>query len=149
MKEIITYLAGNDFKECLKIAAWLCGILGITIDCTPWIKLNPVRWLFAQLGKLLNGNRFDEIQKEMSELKDEIKQNKREQDLTRIKDLRSRILSFASSIPKGEPELEEYEEIFDLDEEYVGLLAKYNMTNGRTTRAMSIIELSYNLVRNV
>lgn len=138
IKELLDALISN-FQSFV----FVCSLFGVAIDCTPWIKFNPVRWTLAQFGKLLIGKRFDEMQKEMSELRNEVQLNRREQDLTRIKDLRSKILDFSNSLSKRERDLEEYEEIFDLDEEYIELLKKHDMTNGRTTRAISTISQSY------
>lgn len=123
---------------------WICSIFGIAIDVSPWIKFNPIRWCFSQIGKLLNGARFDEIKTEMHQLKEEVRQNRYEQDQSRIKDIRSRILDFSNSLNKRERDLEEFEEIFDLDEEYINLLNKYNEQNGRTSRAMGNIKHFYN-----
>ena len=36
-----------------KAIVWLAGI-GIVIDLTPGIKIQPVRWLIKQLGNLMN-----------------------------------------------------------------------------------------------
>jgi len=38
---------------CKKAIVWLAGI-GIVIDLTPGIKIQPVRWLIKQLGNLMN-----------------------------------------------------------------------------------------------
>ena len=143
MKDMITFLLELDMKETISHIIWLCGLFGIAIDINPWVKVNPVRWCFNQLGRMLNGARFDELKNNISQIQEEVKQNRLDQDKTRIKDIRSRILDFSNSLAKRERDIEEFEEIFDLDDEYIELLKRHEMKNGRTDRAMDNIRKYY------
>lgn len=140
MKEIlITYITTANLKEIMVDICWLLSLLGIAIDFTPWIKINPIRWCLGQLGKLLTG----ELSGKIDQLEEEVRQNRFDQDQNRIKDLRLRILDFSNSLAKRERDIEEFEEIFDADEEYLNLLKKYGLKNGRTDRAIRNIKKHY------
>lgn len=143
MRNVIEFLQELDMKEMIRQIIWICSLFGLAIDMTPWIKVNPVRWCFNQLGRMLNGARFDELKNDINQLQEEVKQNRFDQDKTRIKDIRSRILDFSNSLAKRERDIEEFDEIFDLDDEYIDLLKRYEMKNGRTDRAMKNIRKHY------
>lgn len=140
MSELLIFLSSINLSELFQNIIYICGILGIAIDLTPWVKINPIRWLFAQIGRLLNGERFDKLENEITQLKTDVKQNRYDQDMTRIKDIRKTILDFANSIPARMRDLDEIDEILELDKEYLDLLKKYHMDNGRTDRAMTKIQ---------
>lgn len=140
MNELLIFLSSINLSELFQNIIYICGILGIAIDLTPWVKINPIRWLFAQIGRLLNGERFDKLENEITQLKTDVKQNRYDQDMTRIKDIRKTILDFANSIPARMRDLDEIDEILELDKEYLDLLKKYRMNNGRTDRAMTKIQ---------
>lgn len=139
MNELLSFLSSIDISKLIQNLIYICGIFGIAIDITPWIKFNPIRWFFSQIGRLLNGERFDRLENEITQLKTEVKQNRYDQDQTRIKEIRKTILDFANSIPRRDRDMDEINEIFDLDQEYLILLKKYKMENGRTDRAMEKI----------
>ena len=90
-----------------------------------------------------------DISEQVLKLSNKVNENRKESDLTRIKEIRSRILDFANTLPKSERSIDELEEIFDLHDEYEILLEKYNQTNGRTTRAMEVVESYYDKLRGL
>lgn len=141
MQDIINFISSYDIIQILKDGLWIMGLFGIAIDATPNIKIRPIRWLLSKLGHLLNADLY----KRLDELEIKVDKNLYDQEQKRIKDIRSKILDFSNSLAKRERDIEEYEEIFDLDEEYIKLLGKYNMTNGRTTRAMQNIKRHYDI----
>ena len=61
-----------DVWEVLQtVIVWLAGI-GIVIDLTPGIKIQPVRWLIKQLGNLMNHDlktQLDQLQKDFTDHK--------------------------------------------------------------------------------
>lgn len=128
-----------DLRELLTTMIWLFSLFGVAVDFTPWIKFNPIRWCLRQLGTLLTGDLSEKI----DQLDSEVKRNRHDQDQNRIKDLRLRILDFSNSLSERERDIEEFEEIFDADDEYLGLLNKYSLKNGRTDRAMQNISNHY------
>jgi len=70
----------------------------------------------------------------------------RENDLRRIKDLKSEILAYARSLKRFESDnmeddfdADDYDHIFECFQGYEDLLLKYKMKNGKTLRAMGYI----------
>ena len=54
-----------------QVVVWLAGI-GIVVDLTPGIKIEPVRWLIKQLGNLMNHDmkeQLDQLQKDFMDHK--------------------------------------------------------------------------------
>lgn len=153
MKEIIlNYLSFVTLKDITTYIVLFLSVLGIGIDLNPKIKVNPIRWCLAQIGKMLNADvntRLDKMETNISNLSKTVGDDRYNQDQTRIKDIRSRILDFSNSLAKRERDLDEFEDIMDLDIEYVDLLKKYGMKNGRTTRAMENIRNHYDKLRGI
>lgn len=58
MEEILQFL--SKYWEILLV---ILGFFGIAIDCTPWIKINPVKAIFTYLGKAMNKDVIDRIDK--------------------------------------------------------------------------------------
>lgn len=126
-------------KENVSYMIMIFSIFGIAVDMTPWIKINPVRWCFRQIGRLLNGDLLTKI----DEMDKKIKATQEESDKRRIKDVRYKILDFSNSLSKRQRDKEEFEELMDLHIEYTKLIEKYAMENGRVDRAMKNIEYHY------
>ena len=103
--------------------------------------------LSKQLAEVIKHTK--DISEQVLMLSNKVNENRKESDLTRIKEIRSRILDFANSLPKRERSIDEIEEIFDLHDEYERLLEKYDQTNGRTTRAMEVVEIYYDKLRGL
>ena len=103
--------------------------------------------LSKQLAEVIKQTK--DISEQVLKLSNKVNENRKEADLTRIKEIRSRILDFANTLPKSERSIDELEEIFDLHDEYEVLLEKYNQTNGRTTRAMEVVETYYDRLRGL
>lgn len=136
-------------REAFEVIDWFCRKLGIE---TKWGRKNREQeeMLVKHEALLLNlPNQIEKLSQQLSELSLEVKSNREEADRTRIKEIRSKILDFANSIPKRERSIEEVEEIFDLDEEYLTLLEKYGEHNGRTTRAMEVVNQYYDKIRGL
>lgn len=67
MEAIQTLNPADVWEVVQKVIVWLAGI-GIVIDLTPGIKVQPVRWLIKQLGNLMNHNmkeQLDQLQKRL------------------------------------------------------------------------------------
>lgn len=65
MEAIQTLNPADVWEVVQKVIVWLAGI-GIVIDLTPGIKVQPVRWLIKQLGNLMNHDmkeQLDQLQK--------------------------------------------------------------------------------------
>lgn len=143
MEHIITYLSGITID--VKLVLTILALFGIAIDFTPIIKFNPIRYLLRQFGKLLNAELYERIDK----LEDKVEGNIYTQDQKRINQIRLAIWDFSSTLSSRQRDMEEYEEIFDMYDEYESLLKKYKGKNGRTTRAMENIRWHYDELRNI
>lgn len=82
---------------------------------------------------------IQEVSTALSEMRDET-------DQRLIKDLRTSILDFANSLERRERDIEEYENVFEMYEDYEKLLEKHGMVNGRTSRAMERIKSCYDKI---
>ncbi len=111
---------------------WLAG-LGIIIDLTPGIKLQPVRWLIKQLGNLLN----HDIKKQLETLQDDLTTHK-------VDSWRHEILSFANSCMNHEKHTkEEFDHIIEIHDDYEAYIKKNNIENGRVKADYAYIQKIY------
>ena len=60
MEAIQTLNPADVWEVVQKVIVWLAGI-GIVIDLTPGIKVQPVRWLIKQLGNLMNHDMREQL----------------------------------------------------------------------------------------
>ena len=108
MEAIQTLNPADVWEVAQKVIVWLAGI-GIVIDLTPGIKVQPVRWLIKQLGNLMNHDmkeQLDQLQKDFTDHK--------------VDSWRMEILEFQSScINHRRHTKEEFDHIIDI-------LAKYD-----------------------
>ena len=61
MEAIQTLNPADVWEVVQKVIVWLAGI-GIVIDLTPGIKVQPVRWLIKQLGNLMNHDMKEQLE---------------------------------------------------------------------------------------
>lgn len=111
---------------------WLAG-LGIIIDLTPGIKLQPVRWLIKQLGNLLN----HDIKKQLDTLQDDLMAHK-------VDSWRHEILSFANScMNRKRHTKEEFDHIIEVHDAYEAYIEKNHLENGRVKADYAYIQKIY------
>lgn len=111
---------------------WLAG-LGIIIDLTPGIKLQPVRWLIKQLGNLLN----HDIKKQLDTLQDDLTTHK-------VDSWRHEILTFANSCMNHEKHTkEEFDHVIEIHDDYEAYIKKNNIKNGRVKANYAYIQKIY------
>ena len=108
---------------------------GWVVEVVPVFKWNPITWILEWIGNRANHNLIDKLDRV-----------EKENDMRRIKDLKSEILAFSRSLKRFESDgiaedfdAEDFDHIFESYEEYEDLLTKYRMKNGKTTRAMENI----------
>lgn len=68
--------------------SWVIGILavlGIAIDITPFIKINPMRYILRQFGKLINGELYEKVD-EMGKRLDKAERDSRKYRMTSLRD---------------------------------------------------------------
>ena len=85
------------FRENLPDIIAALGALGIAIDLTPFIKVQPVRWIMIRLGRLLNKELYDKI----DDMQGELKEMQKDQADEKAKALRRSILGFATECRMG------------------------------------------------
>lgn len=130
-------------KQASELLSWFFGKTGIETKAMRKHKeaVNKLEKHDVMLDDL--NKKIDEINQKLSQLSDKIIDNEKVTDYRRMRELRRTILDFANGMSKRSYDREMCEEIFDLYEEYEGLLNKWQETNGRTTRAMDSITRYY------
>lgn len=56
MEQVILLI--SDYWQSILV---ILGFFGIAVDCTPWIKVNPVKAIFSYIGKAINKDVIDRI----------------------------------------------------------------------------------------
>ena len=110
------------------------GILGIGVERSTWIQINPYSALFEWIGRRINKETRDEL-KELSQkvdtLQEKFDNHIVETEEVRFKEIRAKILAFAQSLREGKKHtLKQFEDIFDLYAEYHVYMDKNNFENG-------------------
>lgn len=129
------------------------AIITSLVQISP-IKFNPITLLgklcqraFKWIGEAMTADimdRFDEVEKRFDTVEKDLTNVKDESDQRRISDIRWHIINFSDMLKTTEYEKEAYEHIFDdLHPEYLKLLEKHGLTNGKVDRAMHNILNSY------
>jgi hypothetical protein len=118
----------NVWEVVQTAIVWLAGI-GIVIDLTPGIKIQPVRWLIKQLGNLMNHDlkaQLDQLQKEFTDHK--------------IDSWRMEILEFSNScINHKRHTKEEFDHIIDVCTKYNEYIKEHKLSNGQVDVAHEYI----------
>lgn len=128
METIQTISPADVWEMAEKLLVWLAGI-GIVVDLTPGIKIQPVRWAIKQLGNLLN-----------SDLKEQLNALQKEFQDHKIDSWRLEILDFANScINHRRHTKEEFDHILDISAKYKKYIADNKLTNGQVDVAEEYI----------
>ena len=128
METIQTISPADVWEMVEKLIVWLAGI-GIVVDLTPGIKIQPVRWAIKQLGNLLNSD----LKKQLDVLQKEFQDHK-------IDSWRREILDFANScINHRRHTKEEFDHILDISAKYKKYIEDNKLTNGQVDVAEEYI----------
>lgn len=128
METIQTISPADVWEMAEKLLVWLAGI-GIVVDLTPGIKIQPVRWAIKQLGNLLNSD----LKKQLDVLQKEFQDHK-------IDSWRREILDFANScINHRRHTKEEFDHILDISAKYKKYIEDNKLTNGQVDVAEEYI----------
>ena len=99
------------------------------------IKFNPWKSLFAFIGRSLNRDLSKELNNIKGILKahsDYLKDIEMLVDMNEIKRIRAEIFAFADSCKTGVKHTDDaFLHIIDIHDDYINLLKKYDMSNGR------------------
>lgn len=123
-------------EKYIAVAVSAIGVISIFVEVSK-IKLNPWGMIFDFVGKALNRD----VKKELGSIKsilkahsDYLKDIEMLVDMNEIKRIRAEIFAFADSCKMGVKHTEDgFLHIIDIHDDYVELLEKYDMANGRLT----------------
>ena len=108
---------------------------GWVVEIVPVFKWNPITSALKWIGNKLNGD-----------LKAHLDAVEKENDMRRMRDLKSEILVYSRSLKRFDSDgmaddfdEEDHDRIFEVFQEYMNLINKYKLTNGKTIRAMTMI----------
>lgn len=107
--------------------------LGIVVDLTPGIKIQPVRWGIRYIGNLMNHDLTEKV-------------NKIEKDLQqhKIESWRNNILDFANScMNRRRHTKEEFDNFFDDYSDYEKYVKDNKLENGRVEMAYEYVSKIY------
>ena len=117
-------------------------LLGAFIQVSP-IKIYPLN-LIKKILKWIGNQLLVDMDKKLDIIEHKVDELETDFDKKRIKDLRFEILDFDNAITKRSYGRESYEHvIFDIHQEYMQLLKKYDEKNGKVDRAMKRINDDY------
>lgn len=112
----------------------ILGTLGVGIERSTWIKINPYSSLFEWIGKHVNKemkNELNQLAQKVDTLKADFDSHVVDSDKKEFKRIRSKILAFAKSLRNNERHtLKEFEDIFDLYADYHNYMIKNDFENG-------------------
>lgn len=118
MEAMQTFNPADVWDMVQKAIVWLAGI-GIVIDLTPGIKIQPVRWLIKQLGNLMN----HDLKEQLNQLENDFIEHK-------VDSWRTEILSFQSSCINHERHTkEEFDHVIDTLAKYDKYIKDHKLTN--------------------
>lgn len=124
--------------EIAGAVALLWAGLSTIIQISP-IKLNPWTSIGKAIGRAINGDVLDKLQKQdqaMVDIRDTVDDNE-------IDRIRWEILDFSNSCRQGKKHtLDEFVHIIELNEKYHKILERRDLTNGR-------IDLEYNYIVSI
>lgn len=116
------------------------AVLGIAVDLTPVIKIQPIRWLLKMLGRQLNKELVDEL----STVKERLDIEEKKLNAHIIGVQRHEILAFSNDCINHVPHTrEEFEHIIDIHDQYLNTVSADNIENGRVDLAFKIIEENF------
>ena len=131
--ETVQTISPADVWEAVKsLCMWLTGI-GIVVDLTPGIKIQPVRWLIKQLGNLLN----HDIKEQLTTLQADFEDHK-------VDSWRCEILDFANSCMNHRRHTkEEFDHVIDTCDKYKNYIELHKLKNGQVDVAEEYIKELY------
>ena len=125
-------------NEILKYGLEIMAILGITIEVIP-IKFSPLKWL----GNKINGD----IKKELTDMRKEIAEIKKEGDMRDIRTLRGRIANFGLLVKKDENldtlDKSQYIAYFKDRDKWVEYHKTYTNLNGELQATIEYVDDAY------
>ena len=123
-------------QELLQISREVLALLamvGIIIDLTPGIKLQPVRYVIKRIGALMN----HDIKEQLDKIEEDLQRHK-------VESWRHEILSFANEcMNRRKHTKEEFDNFFETHSEYEGYIKANKLENGRVDMAYKYVSSVY------
>lgn len=117
---------------CRTALAWLAAV-GIVVDLTPGIKVQPVRYLIRQIGNLMN----HDIKEQLNKIEKDLQEHK-------VESWRREILDFANSCMNHRRHTkEEFDNFFKNHDDYEKYIHKNKLENGCVEAAFKYVERIY------
>lgn len=127
------YNIAIQYAEYIKYILGIIASLGVIIEVTPIVKINPVSMLLKYFGKMINKDLIDEIQ--------ELRKNFNSHEIDQI---RWNILDFSNSCMQGRRHTkEEFDHVIKDYEKYGDIIRKEGLKNGQIDMAYEIIQDIY------
>lgn len=128
----------EHFTEILKYSIEILALLGITVEIIP-VKFSPIKWL---------GNKFNgDIKKELTDMRKEIAEIKKEGDMRDIRTLRGRIANFGLLVRKDENldtlDKSQYIAYFKDRDKWVEYHKTYTDLNGELQATIEFVDDAY------
>ena len=160
MHEVVVFLKQCVlfFKDYFHIIFCTLAFLGITIDMTPWIKINPIRAIFKKISDLYSRylsrvinestndirNKLDEQEKKIDQVHTELSEFKDQKLHDKIEEVRWEILDFGNAIDKRDYDKEMYDHVIDRHDWYEQTIKELGIPNGRMDITYAKIVKKYN-----
>ena len=123
----------KELVELIKTAVTLLASLGVVIEFTPFIKINPLSWVLEKVGAAMNKN--------LNEMVDKLSVQMTAHE---IDQLRWNILDFANSCRQGRRHTkEEFDHVIRCHSDYEKILKENDMENGQVNTDYKYIENIY------
>ena len=120
------------WEVCRTVLAWLAAV-GIVVDLTPGIKIQPVRYLIKQVGSLMN----HDIKEQLNKIEKDLQEHK-------IESWRAEILDFANSCMNHRRHTkEEFNNFFKAHDNYEIYVKENGLENGCVDAAFKYVEQIY------
>lgn len=130
------------WEKCQSILIALAA-LGIVIDLTPGIKVQPVRWLLKQIGNLMNYDMLQKIEKANSDTAEKLRRLQNDLEEHKMESWRRDILNFANDcMNKKRHTKEDFDNFFIAYGDYEKYVEKNELINGR-------VDLAYEYVKKI
>lgn len=124
----------------LKDWATLIAVLGLLgIEIAP-IKVNPISWVFRKIGKLLN----KDIKEEVDKLAAKVDKMEESQDFADVFNIKQRITNYHALLLNSGLDENQYRRCFELEDKYRVYQEKYpGRVNGHMDAMFEALHINY------
>ena len=140
--EIYKFLTSPEFGGIARPVSVLL-VLALTVLQVSKIPINPWSWLARRVGKALNAELFEKIEK----LNERLDEERKERQQDKVSDMRWFLLSFAQECRKGiDHDKEQWTYVLNKCAEYESYCLKNDIQNGVIEEDTKYIRELYNML---